>query len=162
MAGGQNVSVIERLLIVALLLITGFVGLRIAIQHFSDNRANIGLSNGALRDCPDLPNCVASVATRAAQQIDGFKLNTANSDPFQAIASLLDSMPDAVVVTRNENYIHATFKTKLLKFIDDVEFHYPADATSIQIKSASRLGKSDLGANRKRIEKLRDLLEDKL
>jgi uncharacterized protein (DUF1499 family) len=64
-------------------------------------------------------------------------------------------MRDAEVITETENYIHATFTSRIFRFVDDVEFYFMRDAPVIHVRSASRVGYSDLGVNRKRVEKIR-------
>ena len=59
------------------------------------------------------------------------------------------------------NYIWAVYTTPLMRFNDDVEFHFAAPGI-IQIRSESRIGYSDMGANRKRIEKLRQDMQNQL
>jgi uncharacterized protein (DUF1499 family) len=71
---------------------------------------------------------------------------------------ILKSEKLARILTVQANYIHAEFTSAVFKFVDDVEFYFlvkDVNTTIIHIRSASRVGYSDLGANRKRIEKIR-------
>lgn len=109
----------------------------------------------SLADCPDTPNCQSSEATRESQRVDRFVIN---NDPEQAIATLADIVKQQVgtqIVAQDANYLHATFSTPLMGYVDDVEFLLSEDDSSVQVRSASRLGHSDLGANAKRVEHLR-------
>jgi uncharacterized protein (DUF1499 family) len=72
---------------------------------------------------------------------------------------LLREWPRATVVTATDSYIHAEFTSRLMRFVDDVEFRYDTAARVIQVRSASRIGRSDLGANRKRIDAIREKWE---
>ena len=56
--------------------------------------------------------------------------------------------------------VYAEFKSKIFGFVDDVEFFFQPDGTTVEYRSASRLGEDDLGANRKRIRDLRVALQD--
>jgi uncharacterized protein (DUF1499 family) len=66
------------------------------------------------------------------------------------------SMPRAKIVSSSEDYIHAEFRSKLFRFVDDVEFYFDAPRKLIDFRSASRVGHSDLGVNRKRMEEIRE------
>ncbi len=116
---------------------------------------NLGISNGKLAPCPNSPNCVSSQSTDAAHKIAPL---TFTSTPEQAIANLkkiIQSLPRTQIITESPDYLYAEFKSALLGFVDDVEFYLDRNANVIQVRSASRLGQSDLGVNRKRIETIR-------
>lgn len=64
-------------------------------------------------------------------------------------------MPRAKVVREKANYIHAECRTRFLRFVDDLEFLFDDNDAVIHVRSASRVGYSDLGVNRKRVEQFR-------
>jgi len=68
---------------------------------------------------------------------------------------LLKTEKRVVLVTVEPAYIHATFTSRLFRFVDDVEFYFP-DEPVLHVRSASRVGYSDLGADRRRIEDIRN------
>ncbi len=74
---------------------------------------------------------------------------------FRRLADIIGKMDGATVVTSEPDYLYAQFQTRLLKFVDDVEFVLDEPAGVIQMRSASRLGIKDLGANRQRLEAIR-------
>ena len=74
---------------------------------------------------------------------------------FGRLAAIVASMPGASTVSSQPGYLYAEFQTPLLKFVDDVEFLLDQPAGVIQMRSASRLGSKDFGANRKRLEAIR-------
>ncbi|MDZ8067387.1 MAG: DUF1499 domain-containing protein [Nostoc sp. DedQUE08] len=116
---------------------------------------NLGISNGKLTPCPNSPNCVSSQSTDASHQIAPL---TFTSTPEQAITNLkqiIESLPRTKIITESKDYLYAEFKSALLGFVDDVEFYLDRTANLIHVRSASRLGQSDLGVNRKRIETIR-------
>jgi uncharacterized protein (DUF1499 family) len=127
---------------------------------FSGKRpSNLGVSNGKLAPCPNSPNCVSSQTTDAVHQIAPL---TFTSTPKQAITNLkniIQSLPRTKIITETEDYLYVEFKSALLGFVDDVEFHLEGNANMIQVRSASRLGQSDLGVNRQRIETIRAKLK---
>jgi uncharacterized protein (DUF1499 family) len=69
------------------------------------------------------------------------------------------SMPRATVITANDNYIHAEFRSRFLRLIDDVEFYFDEARQQIHFRSASRVGNSDLNANPKRMRAIRAAYE---
>ena len=82
-------------------------------------------------------------------------------DACEAMAALraaLARMPRATVIREDAEYLHAQFRSRLLGFVDDVEFAYDAAAAAFQVRSASRLGYGDFGVNRRRVEAIRALL----
>jgi len=84
----------------------------------------------------------------------------APSEAIAAIEQVVLSLPRTSVVQRADTYLHLTFRTKLLRFVDDVEFSAQSDGehSRVDFRSASRLGYSDLGANRKRMQTVADRL----
>jgi uncharacterized protein (DUF1499 family) len=124
-------------------------------QFSGDRPANLGLEAGQLAPCPDSPNCVSSQSADPSHRIAPISFE---GTPEQAIAHLkaiIQAQPRTQIVTETENYLHAEFTSFLMGFVDDVEFYLQPDQPEIQVRSASRLGESDLGVNRKRIETLR-------
>lgn len=120
---------------------------------------NLGVSDGKLAPCPNTPNCVSSHSD-AEHSINPL---TYNSTPAKALADLktvIQDMKKTKIITENENYLYAEFTSAIMGFVDDVEFYLDKDAKVIHVRSASRLGKSDLGVNRKRIETIRTKLQE--
>lgn len=70
----------------------------------------------------------------------------------------VQKLPRARIVTQTDNYLHAECRSRVLGFVDDLELHYRPGQGMISVRSASRLGYSDFGVNRKRVEKLRGLI----
>ena len=95
--------------------------------------------------------------------IEPFKYQaTGKGDAWRLIMAILEVEERCKIITAEENYIHTEFRTRIFRFVDDVEFFFPKAADIIHIKSASRLGKSDLGVNRQRVEMLREKFEKAL
>lgn len=113
---------------------------------------NIGVNEGQLANCPDSPNCVCSFETRESHYIA--PLN-AELDTIEAIVL---TMPGANIVRADNNYLQVEFTSRIMGFVDDVEFLYDPASSLTHVRSASRVGYSDLGVNRKRIETIRDSL----
>ncbi|MFN3714195.1 MAG: DUF1499 domain-containing protein [Alcanivoracaceae bacterium] len=107
-----------------------------------------------LPDCPDTPNCVSSQASSAERRVDPLPGGDNADDARERLIQVLDSLPRVTWRELSERLIRAEFTTRLLRFTDDVEFRI-ADDGLIHVRSASRMGYSDLGANRARVEDLR-------
>lgn len=124
---------------------------------------NLGVKNGKLAACPDRPNCVSSQAGDEAQHIA--PLNAPASSPsdavLQSFLEILRNQPGARIVETRPGYVRAEFSSKFFGFVDDAEFWWRTP-DKIEVRSASRLGYSDLGVNRARIEALRTQLQEKL
>lgn len=117
----------------------------------------LGAHDGRLAPCPDTPNCVSSQATDAPHAIAPLPL-VGNAEASRSrLLEILASEPRVRVVEQQERYIRAEFTSRLLRFVDDVEFLI--GERHIDVRSASRLGHSDLGVNRQRIERLRSRLK---
>lgn len=114
---------------------------------------DIGVRAGHLTGCPSSPNCVSSQATDSEHKIAPLALVGDHANSRSRLLALLASQPCVAIVTEQNDYIHAEFTSRLLRFVDDVEFLLGPQA--IEVRSASRLGYSDLGANRARVEHLR-------
>jgi len=123
---------------------------------FSGKRpAHLGVTNGRLAPPPGKPNCVSSQADPADSQHYvapiGFAGDKATA--MKKLRDVIGDMPRVEIVDSRPDYLYAEFSTKLMGYVDDVEFY--CDGKAIQVRSASRLGYSDLGVNRKRVEAIR-------
>lgn len=116
--------------------------------------AHIGLHEGRLTSCPDKPNCVISQEADPGHHIDPIAYSGAQKDALARLKTLIRSMERTRIVAETENYLRVECTTKWLGFVDDLEFYFPAEPI-IHVRSASRLGYSDLGVNRKRVEQIR-------
>lgn len=103
--------------------------------------------------CPPTPNCVSSEACKAHQKITPFPLQGNPDNCWSALINILTNTSKIKIKHQDANQVHAIATTQLLRFKDDIFFERRAD--HIAVKSASRLGYSDLGANRRRLEAIR-------
>lgn len=117
---------------------------------------NLGVHNGRLASCPESPNCVSSQASDEAHRIDPLPLKGSPAQTQARLVTLLTDEPRVRLIEQNAHYLRAEFSSRVLRFVDDVEFLIGEQA--VDVRSASRLGYSDLGVNRKRIEHLRQRL----
>ena len=123
----------------------------------------LGIDSGRLKPCPDTPNCVSSLATDEQHFIEPILVSANPEQTRDIILKSLDEFSRVKVIEAQANYIHAEFTSKIFRFVDDVEFYFPASESGvvrIDIRSASRVGSSDLGVNRKRMEAIREKIEN--
>lgn len=119
---------------------------------------NLGVKDGRLSPCPNSPNCVCSYDTDAVHAIAPLSFSGEPSEAIAKLKQVIQSMERTTIITESLDYLYAEFKSKLIGFVDDVEFYVDPAAKVIHVRSASRLGKSDLGVNRNRIEQIREQL----
>ena len=115
----------------------------------------VGLIDGKFYPCPKTPNCASTQSTDELHKIEPITYDSSLENAKEKIVKIINSMKRTEIITQTENYIHIEFKSKLFKFVDDVEFYFDDREKIIHFKSASRVGRSDLGVNRKRMENIR-------
>lgn len=117
--------------------------------------AGLGVRDGRLAPPPRTPNGVASEPPAGSHAIAALRFTGDADAAFARLRRIVESLPRARVVTVRDDYLHAEFRSRCLGFVDDAEFLLDRDAGKIQLRSAARLGYSDFGVNRARIEALR-------
>lgn len=144
-----------------LLGLVAFIGVslvlfRLMIPQLSPMPENLGLTDeGKLAGCPHSPNCVSTSATTAEQTIAPLTYSEDTAVAQDRLVRLIQEMPSATIQTNEPGYIHAVFATPIMGYRDDAEFYFDEEAGEIQLRSAARLGYSDMGVNRDRIERIR-------
>ena len=112
-------------------------------------------TNDRLSPCPTSPNCVSSLSEDKSHYVEPLTYEAKLEEAREKLISVIHSMKRSEIVTAEIDYIHATFKSALFGFVDDVEFSFDDQRKVIDVRSASRTGYSDLGVNRKRVEEIR-------
>lgn len=128
------------------------------VFKFSGKRpTNLGVKDGKLAVCPNSPNCVSSQAAPAdaEHKIEPLSYTGSPAQAMAALKSVIAGMDRTAIITETEDYLYAEFTSALMGYVDDVEFYVEPSTQVIHVRSASRLGQSDLGVNRKRIEDIR-------
>jgi len=119
----------------------------------------LGVHDGQLAACPTSPNCVSSGADDPEHAIQPLAFAGAPEDAWRAARSAVAGLPGTTIVNEADFYLHAESRSTLLRFVDDLELQLKLEERTIALRSASRVGYSDMGVNRKRIEQLRSLFE---
>jgi uncharacterized protein (DUF1499 family) len=113
-----------------------------------------GVEHKVLNPCPDSPNCIGSHYPQDEDHyLEPLKYETSKEQAQKNLESLLKKTSGAKVIKSTPEYLHVEFTSSIFRFIDDVEFNFSQD-NLIHFRSASRMGHSDLGANKKRIEEI--------
>ena len=124
--------------------------------------SNHGVRDGRLRPPSPTPN---SVSSQASQYLEAGQRTYASVAPLPLkgtgpatiarIKSIVQGMNGAEVVKSEPDYLYAQFTTRVMKYVDDVEFWFDPSAQAVHVRSASRLGSRDFGVNRDRVEAIR-------
>ncbi len=123
---------------------------------------DLGVKEGKLKAPSARPNSVSSQADlwpahpqQAYARIAPLAVNGDAAAAMARVKAAVEASAGAAVVKADGDYLYAQFTTPLMRYTDDAEFWFDRAAGVVQVRSASRLGESDMGANRKRIEALR-------
>lgn len=151
----------SRRMTTVVVLILLALPLTLAVQAWQTRRQSAQMprtARDALTPCDETPNCVSSL-NQGERGIAPLDLKPAQADhPRQAweqLVNLLESRPRTKIVVNDGRYLRAEVRTPLFGFVDDLEFLLKADEQRIDVRSASRAGYSDLGANRRRVDEIR-------
>jgi uncharacterized protein (DUF1499 family) len=151
----------KRVLISLALVIVLIAGAALAMMSmFSRKPTDLGLANGRLADCPSSPNCVSTQASDAEHRMEPIPFTGASEEAMQRIKELVEEMPRTKIVTAEDNYLHVEFRSALFRFVDDVEFLIDPHEQLVHFRSASRVGHSDFGVNRRRMEQIQKVFSE--
>ena len=153
-----------RILLIAIAILTAAVVVRFAmLGHGSKSGEAAGLISGTLSSCPDKPNCVCSEFDEdTAHYVAPLDYSGAPQEKaWSQISQIIEDLDGEIVVSSDE-YIAATFSSALFGFVDDVECRLEPSQKRIQIRSASRVGYSDMDVNRNRVETMTRLFTQKM
>ena len=127
------------------------------LSLFSKTPTTLGVNNDRLFPCPTSPNCVCSFDEDKMHSIEPLVMHQEPEADLDRLVELIAQIPRTKVVTRADNYLHVEFASLVFRFVDDVEFLVDPTKGVIELKSASRVGYSDFGVNRRRIDHIRTL-----
>jgi len=116
-----------------------------------------GVVDGKFYPCATTPNCVSTQATDDKHKIEPLNYTGSQEEAKNMILEIINSLKRTKVITQTQDYIHVEFRTATFRFVDDVEFYFDDSNKIIHFKSASRVGYSDMGVNRKRMVNIRNL-----
>ncbi len=120
---------------------------------------NIGVTDGKLRPCPSTPNCVNSQGEDAEHSIQPLTYQGTGETAIATLKDIINQQERTKIISESDDYLYAQFTSHWMGFVDDVEFFVNEEKGVIDVRSASRLGESDLGVNRERIDTIRQVFE---
>ena len=132
-------------------------GLLLICLIFNYSLAIASMKQNQLSPCPQKPNCVNSMSSSTEHAIPAFQYTVDLEQARTSLLKIIDEQSRTEILASENHYIHSTFTSLILRFVDDVEFLFDDSNKVIHVRSASRTGRSDFGVNRKRVEKLRRL-----
>jgi uncharacterized protein (DUF1499 family) len=121
---------------------------------------NLGITDGKLSPCQGSANCVSSQSSDKIHFIEPVRYEGTLQKAMGRLIDVIQGMKRCRIVTMEDHYIHAEFTSAFFRFVDDVEFYIDSEAKIIHMRSASRIGHSDFGVNRQRMEKVRSLFDN--
>lgn len=125
------------------------------MARISRKPTNLGVVDGHLSACPDTPNCVSTQADDTEHRMEPIRFSGSADEARGRLERVLEGTRRANIVTLEDNYPHVEFRSALFRFVDNVEFLIDEDEQVIHFRSASRVGYSDFGKNRRRMENIR-------
>lgn len=141
-------------------LLMPLIGLAIFACASRDSSAP-GLYGDGLHPCPSSPNCVSTAGPDESHRMAPIPYEGTADEALERLVRVIQAMPRAEIVKQDGNYLHTVFTTRVFRFKDDVEFLVKEEPKVIEFRSASRVGYSDLGKNKSRMEEIRKAFEGK-
>ena len=133
------------------------VSLSAFLTGCASSPATKGVVAGQLGICPSSPNCVSSYSEDLTHKIPPLRFEGDKDAAKRKLLTVLGAREDTQIQQDNDNYVWATFTTPVMGFVDDGEFLISDD--KIDVRSASRVGYSDFGKNRSRMEEIRNTFQ---
>lgn len=145
------VAIVMLASVILMLLLT------IALSLKSQQQPALGLRDGRLAICPSKPNCICSETVVVSDRSDVAPIDIRSKNSVQAwrVLNLTVERLGGEIVKSEDDYLHAIFTSTVFRFVDDLEARLDAADGVIHLRSASRVGHSDFGVNRKRVERLK-------
>ncbi len=147
-------KVMKRILIALAVILLLFAGLLLQRRLTMPEPTGLGVHSGRLAACPDRPNCVSSFAEDEEHRVEPLALDGEPATALAKLKRILEAMPRTVVADASGNYLRAEATSVIFRYVDDLEILIDAGDGKIHLRSASRVGYSDLGVNRRRVQAL--------
>ncbi|EAZ91100.1 DUF1499 domain-containing protein [Crocosphaera chwakensis] len=147
-------------IVIVLAAVVIWIGVRVLLPEvptvFAGSQPDtLRVTNGQLHPCPSTPNCVNSQSTDVDHSIQPLTYEGNSQAAIAQLKDIITQQERTEIISETDNYLYAQFTSHWMGFIDDVEFYVNENQGVIDVRSASRLGESDLGVNRERIETIR-------
>jgi uncharacterized protein (DUF1499 family) len=144
-----------RLLFLPMIAMAMLIGMNL----MATRPKNLGVTNGRLFPLPETANCVSTQAATESQQMEPIRFHGSGEDAMKKLISVVEAQSRMTIISQRDNYLYAEARSLIFRFVDDVEFLVEDETNFIQFRSASRVGYSDLGTNRRRMERIKSAFE---
>lgn len=111
--------------------------------------------NRSLPPCRRTPNCVSTQTDDPGKRMDPIPYSGPLSQARERLLAVLRAQPRTRIVLEEPGYLKAECRSRIFRFVDDVDLLFDDQAKVIHFRSASRLGRRDFGVNRARMEEIR-------
>ncbi len=115
--------------------------------------------NNQFAPCPRKPNCVSSDATDDKHRIEPYRLKAAARDAWRGLRDAVAAEKRITLIEFSDSYMHVEVRSAVMRFVDDTEFQLRTSEGIIAVRSAARIGSSDVRVNRRRVERIRKALQ---
>jgi uncharacterized protein (DUF1499 family) len=144
----------KKMLFWIVILSIGLVSFLAVLSIVSRKKPSTGMVNGRLRPCPDRPNCVCSEDEDLPSYVKPLVFSGPAKSGWENAKQIIREMGGRIAL-EDDCYLWVTFSTRIFRFVDDLELRMDKDNGVIHVRSSSRVGYSDMGVNRRRIENFR-------
>jgi uncharacterized protein (DUF1499 family) len=144
--------VLKKLLLLVFVLVVLAIAVTILLAQ---RRPELGPEDGSLRACPRSPNCVCSQRGGDEHRVEPLYAGADCAAAWARARELLAAHPRTRLIEERDDYRRYEITTRFLRYVDDLELLLVPSTTTIHVRSASRVGRSDFGVNRARVEALR-------
>ena len=144
----------KKMILWAAIPTIGLVCLLAILSIISRSKPSVGIVAGRLRPCSAKPNCVCSEDEDMRSYVEPLVIIESPQSDWEKAKRVIREM-GGKIVREEDCYLWATFSTRIFRFIDDMELRLDEENKVIHVRSSSRVGYSDMGANRRRVEDLR-------
>jgi uncharacterized protein (DUF1499 family) len=154
----MNYAVITWVLISLLILFS--IG---CVAHIAKDSHTVGVVNGKLHECPNKPNCInTEYANNISQYLPPLAISNLKLDRALLLSKEVIIEMGGEIIKEEKNYLAAKFTSKFFSFVDDFEIRCCDRLNQLHIRSAARIGYSDFGVNKRRVEKFSNLFKIKI
>jgi uncharacterized protein (DUF1499 family) len=153
-------KIFKVLISIVLLLVLAAAGFMVYQGMVSRQGMPPGLVNDRLAPCPDTPNCISSEdPDDGGHFLPPFIFTPVDDIDVRGYIAGIVEDTGGIVTSESGDYVSAEYRSRVIGFVDDVEFRVDNLNGRVHVRSASRVGKSDLGVNPKRYQALRQAFE---
>lgn len=147
-----------KILRAVLLIVLALIAAAFVFIYWQNSQVpQLGHSDGRLTPLSSNPNGVSTQTDDPAKRVEPWPFKGDRAMTMQAVKAAVDGYGGAEIVTEEPDYLRVVFVTPRMRYRDDAEFYLSAETQQVHFRSASRAGKSDMGLNRQRHERLTEL-----